>query len=269
MDHLRRDLAPISAAGWEQIDDEARRSLGHFLAGRPLVEVAGPHGWEHAAESTGRMHPATPTIVSGVVADLRGVQPLVELRAPFEVALEELDGIDRGARDPDLSPVTEAARKIAEVEDRAIFHGMPSANIEGIEAATPHQAITIGPDYDEYPGAVARAVARLRAAGVGGPYGIALGPRCYTGVIETTEHGGYPVLEHLKMILGGPVIWAPAVNGAVVVSLRGGDYELSLGQDFAVGYLTHSSTAVELYVVETMTFLVREATAAIHLAYPD
>ncbi len=59
-----------------------------------------------------------------------------------------------------------------------------------------------------------------------GPYAIALGPRCYTGVVETTERGGYPVFEHLRMILGGPVVWAPAVDGAVVLSQRGGDFEL-------------------------------------------
>ena len=269
MDHLRRELAPISAAGWEQIEDEARRSLAHFLAARPLVDVTGPHGWEQAAVSNGRVQPALPAVGAGVVADVRGSKPLVELRAPFEVAVEELDAIDRGARDPDLAAVTEAARKVAEVEDRAVFHGMEGARIEGIEQATPHQPITIGPDYDEYPGAVARAVAKLRTAGVGGPYGIALGARCYTGVVETTEHGGYPVLEHLKMILGGPVIWAPAVDGAVVVSMRGGDYELNLGQDFAIGYLTHSTSAVELYLVETMTFIVREPAAAVHLAYPS
>jgi uncharacterized linocin/CFP29 family protein len=114
---------------------------------------------------------------------------------------------------------------------------------------------------------VARAVARLRQSGVEGPYGIALGPRCYTGVIETTHHGGYPVFEHVKMILGGPLIWAPAVDGAIVVSMRGGDFELVCGQDLSVGYLSHTADEVQLYIEESLTFVVRDERAAIALRY--
>jgi uncharacterized linocin/CFP29 family protein len=110
-------------------------------------------------------------------------------------------------------------------------------------------------------------VATLRAAGVGGPYAVALGARCYTGVIETTEHGGYPVLEHIRLITGGPIAWAPAVDGAAVVSLRGGDYELVCGQDFSIGYRAHSDVAVELYVEESVTFVVRDERAAVGLVY--
>jgi uncharacterized linocin/CFP29 family protein len=49
----------------------------------------------------------------------------------------------------------------------------------------------LGDDLDEYPRHVAKAVELLLEAGVGGPYALALGPACYTGGIETTEHGGY------------------------------------------------------------------------------
>src|SRR6185436_13413896 len=108
------------------------------------------------------------------------------------------------------------------------------AQVAGMLPSSPHEPVVIGDDYNAYPGLVAAAVAKLRAAGVGGPYGIALGARCYTGVIETTEHGGYPVLEHIRLILGGPIAWAPAVDGAVVVSLRGGDFQLTCGQDFSI-----------------------------------
>src|SRR5208282_5524111 len=103
-------------------------------------------------------------------------------------------------------------------------------------------------------GHVATAVSVLQAAGIAGPYAIALGSRCYTGVVETTEHGGYPVFEHLRQILGGPVVWAPAVDGAVVVSQRGGDFEISVGEDFSIGYLSHDTTTVQLYIEESLTF---------------
>src|SRR4051794_28498067 len=243
MDHLRKELAPISSAAWDEIEDEANRTLRHYLAGRHVVGFDGPHGWSMSAVANGR----TTTIASspdGVEGKLRTVQPLVELRQTFELSRAELDAVDRGSSSPDLDPLIDAAQKFALTEDRAIFHGYAAAGITGIAEASPHEPVEIRDDYNLYPGSVARATAKLRAAGIAGPYAIALGPRCYTGVVETTEHGGYPVLEHIRMILGGPVVWAPGVNGAVVVSLRGGDYELVVGQDVSIGYLNHTDETV-------------------------
>ena len=134
-------------------------------------------------------------------------------------------------------------------------------------AASPHEPVAIGDDYSRYPEHVARAVAVLRAADVAGPYAIALGARCFTGVTETTEHGGYPVFEHLQQILGGPVIWAPAVDGALVLSQRGGDFELTVGQDFSIGYLSSDAVSVDLYIEESVSFRVNTPGAAVHLAY--
>ena len=268
MDHLRREAAPISDAAWRQIEEEATRTLRHFLAGRALVDVAEPKGWGHAAEPTGQLRPATPSPLQGVVIDVRTVQPLAELRAPFVLPVSALDAIERGAPDPDLDPLVEAARLAALAEDTAIFHGYEPAGIAGLAPSSPHEPLVIGDDYDEYPGIVARAVAALRRSGVDGPYALALGPRCYTGVIETTEHGGYPVLEHVKMIVGGPVVWAPAVDGAVVVSVRGGDYELVCGQDLAIGYRTHTTESVELYIEESFTLRVHDPRACVPLRYP-
>lgn len=268
MDHLRRQLAPISDRAWELIDEEAGRTLRHHLAARTLVDFTGPLGWGHSAAGKGRVTPAGPAPVEEVTGLLRDVQPLVELRTRFSLALDELDAADRGAPDPDLDPLVEAAQQAALAEDRAVFHGYEAAGITGMVASR-HSPLPISDDYDDYPGIVARAVAKLRAAGVGGPYAIALGARCYTGVIETTEHGGYPVLEHIRLILGGSVVWAPGVNGAVVVSQRGGDFELVSGQDFSIGYLGHTASTVDLYIEESFTFVVNDDRAAVALAYPD
>ena len=107
----------------------------------------------------------------------------------------------------------------------------------------------------------------LREAGVDGPYGIALGPRCYTGVIETTQKGGYPVLEQLRLISGGPLVWAPAVDGSIVVSVRGDDFQLVCGQDFSIGYASHDADDVEMYIEESMTFRAESPEAGIALEY--
>ena len=267
-DHLRRGQAPISEAAWQAIESEAGRALRHYLAARPLVDFTGPHGWDHSAVDLGRVEPLVGLLSGGVQARLRRVQPVVELRTPFTLERAELDAFDRGAPDPDLAPLVEAARIAAEAEDKAVFYGLSGAGVTGIAEATPHPVLPIADDYNEYPRSVAQAVAAMRAAGVGGPYGIALGPRCHTGVIESTEHGGYPVLEHIRLILGGPIVWAPSVDGAVVVSLRGGDYSLGVGQDFSIGYAGHTDTTVDLYLEESFTFRVVDERAAVVLRYP-
>jgi uncharacterized linocin/CFP29 family protein len=268
-DHLRRELAPIDEAAWKLIDEEAGRTLRHFLAGRALVDFSGPKGWAHSAEPIGETRPLDPGPSEGVTAALRLAKPLVELRAGFRCSITELDRVARGTSDPNLDDVRRAARLAALAEDEAVFHGYGAGSITGIAGASPHPPLHLSSDYDEYPGVVARAVASLRQVGVGGPYAVALGPRCYTGVIETTEHGGYPLLEHMRLILGGPVVWAPAVDGAVVLSVRGGDYEIVCGQDFSIGYAGHSGDTVDLYLEESLTLLVHQPDAAIALQYPD
>jgi uncharacterized linocin/CFP29 family protein len=266
-DHLFRDKAPISAAAWEQIDDEAARALTHYLSSRKLVDFNGPRGFAASSVPIGRTAELGESPVAGVQARARRVLPLVELRTEFVLQRDELDSVERGALDPDLDPVLEAAKKAAMAEDLAVFSGFGAAGITGIIEASPHQTVTISEDYDRYTDSVSKAVLLLKDAGIPKPYALALGPRCYRGVIESTEHGGYPLLEHLRLILEGPVVWAPAVDGAVVLSQRGGDYELTVGEDFSIGYLSHDATSVQLYLEESFTFQVIEPRAAVHLAY--
>lgn len=268
MNHLFRDMAPISDAGWVEITDEATTALREFLAARRLVDVEGPRGWSHAAEPTGRVETVPAPDGAEVEARVRQVQPLVELRTPFALSRAELDAIDRGACDADLDPVRFAARRAAMAEDRAVFHGFAAAGITGISSASPHDPVAISADYNAYPSHVAAATAKLKLAGVTGPYAIAMGPRCYQGVVEQSEMGGYPVLEHLKLILGGgPVVFAPGVDGAVVISQRGGDVELVLGQDFSIGYSDHDIEQVQLYLEESFTVKLCAPEAAVYLSY--
>jgi uncharacterized linocin/CFP29 family protein len=265
MNHLLRDSAPITEAGWQLIDEEARERLTPALAARKLVDFAGPRGWEHSATNLGRTSPLADAPVEGVDAAQRRVLAVVELRAPFALARDELRDADRGAQDVDLAPLDQAARRIATAENRAVFHGFQAAGITGIAEASTHDAIPLGDDCERYPRHVARAVEALLRAGIDGPYGLALGPDAYTDVLETTEHGGYPLLDHLRKIVGGPLVWAPGVQGAVVVSQRGGDFLLEVGEDLSIGYDEHRADAVDLYLMESFTFRVATPEAAVAL----
>jgi len=265
MNHLMREHAPISSAAWTEIDDEGRRQLVAALAGRKLVDFHGPLGWDHSSTNIGRTSELTGVPVEGLTARQRRVLPLVELRAAFVVDREELLAADRGARDIDLDDLGRAARQIARAENIAVFHGWEAAGIRGVTAASPHAPVALSGDYARYPSDVARAVRVLLDAGVQGPYGLALAPEEYTGVVETTEHGGILVFDHLRQILGGPIVWAPGVEGAVVVSQRGGDFRFESGEDIAIGYDRHDADRCHLYVEESFTFHVASPEAGIAL----
>ena len=266
MNDLLRELAPVSGEAWKEIEAEAKRTLKAMLAARKLVDFNGPLGWEAGAIGLGRAQSLKKAPERGVEARLRKVQPLVELRVPFELSREELEAVARGAKDIALDPVREAARSAALAEDRAVFHGYAEAGIGGIVPASAKSQCTITEDYAAYLGSVAEALHKLRGAGIGGPYAIALGPRCFTG-LGRTMLGGFPALEQLRRLLDGPIVSAPAVDGAVLMSTRGGDFELTVGQDFSIGYLEHTASTVRLYLQESLTFRVLSPEAAVPLAY--
>ncbi len=265
MSHLLREHAPISHEGWELIDSETRERLTPALAARKLVDFAGPHGWEYSATNLGRTHVLADAPVDGVIGIHRRVLAAVELRAPFTLARAELRDADRGAGDVDLQALDVAAQRIATAENRAVFHGWSAAGISGIAGSSANKPIALGKDCDRYPRQLARAVEVMLRAGVAGPYGLALGPDTYTRVLETAEHGGYLLLDHLRKILEGPLVWAPGVEGAVVVSLRGGDFMLEVGEDLSVGYESHDEDTVGLYIEESFTFHVLTPEAAVAL----
>lgn len=267
MNHLMRDLAPVTEAAWAQIDAEAERSLKHFLAARRLVDFVGPRGYGHSAVDLGRTEQLESTSLGTVGVARRLVVPLLELRARFSLPRAELAAADRGATDLELSAVIEASRAAALAEDGLIFHGYEAGAVAGIGPSSPHDTVPLSDDYSAYPEHVATAVATLRAADVAGPYAVALGSRAFTGVTEATEPGGYPVLEHLRQILGGPVVWAPVVEGAIVLSQRGGDYEMTVGEDYSVGYSASDATAVELYIEESLAFRINAPEAAVRLTH--
>ncbi len=266
MDNLYRELAPISAAAWAELEEEARRTFQRHVAGRRIVDVAGPEGFPLAAVGTGRLQ-TIDAPSDGVIAQTRRSQPIVELRAPFTVDRQQVDDVERGAKDADWQPAKDAARELAFAEDRAIFEGYPAAGITGIRAGSSNPAIKLPAQVRDYPTAISRAASALRLAGVDGPYTLALSADAYTAVGESSDQG-YPVQEHIRRQVDGEIIWAPAIEGALLLSTRGGDFELHLGQDVAIGYLGHDSSSVQLYLQETMTFLVYTAEAAVTLTAP-
>jgi uncharacterized linocin/CFP29 family protein len=264
MNNLHRELAPISDAAWSQIEEETSRTLKRYLAGRRVADVQGPGGGALSAVGTGHLRDVDAP-GDNILARQREVKALVELRAPFDLDRRQIDDVERGANDSDWQPAKEAARRLAFAEDRAIFDGYAAASIEGIRQGTSNPPMTLPADVSDYPDAIAQALSQLRLVGVNGPYSVLLSADAYTGLSETRDHG-YPVLQHIKRLVDGEIIWAPAIEGAFVLTTRGGDFDLHIGQDISIGYLSHTDVAVRLYLQETFTFLLLTAEAAVALA---
>ncbi len=264
MNNLHRELAPISDAAWAQIEEETTRTLKRYLAGRRVVDVPSPGGIALPGVGTGHLRSISAP-ADGIIARQREVKPLVELRVPFELSRQTIDDVERGSDDSDWQPAKDAAKKLAFAEDRAIFNGYRDADIQGIRESTSNPIEALPADVRAYPDAVAHALSQLRLVGVNGPYSVLLGADEYTALAETRDYG-YPILEHVKRIVDGNLIWAPAIEGAFVVTTRGGDFELNIGQDVSIGYLSHTDSVVQLYLQETFVFRMLTSEAAVALS---
>jgi uncharacterized linocin/CFP29 family protein len=253
MTSLHRDLAPMTGVMWERVEREARDVLCLQLAARRLFDFEGPLGWEHSAVDLGRVEPIAGHESAHAVFRRRVVRPLVELRVPFALERQELERIERGATTIDLDPLRDAAREFAAAEDSALFDGLPDAGIPGLIPDATHPGVELPNDPLELPGAVSEALEQLRQAGVGGPYGVALGPAAYASLSRTVGAGGYPVMKHVQQLIDRPVVWAPSLRGGLAVSLRGGDFKLVCGRDTSIGYWSHDDKRVCLYLEESFS----------------
>jgi uncharacterized linocin/CFP29 family protein len=263
MDLLKKQLAPISESAWKEIDEEARNALGPLLSGRKLVDVAGPLGPDVGAVNLGRLD-----VPGGqderVKFGVRRVLPLVEVRVRFELDIWELDNIDRGSKDPDLDDLRRAAGDIAKFEENAIYNGFPDAAIRGLVESSEHEPVTVADDPASILDAAVKAVTTLRLFGVEGPFSLALGVKLQEGLDSGKEHG-YPIRDRILHVIEGSIVFAPYLAGGLLVSGRGGDSELSLGQDISIGYHNHDDEKVRLYFTESLTFRVLASEAVVRL----
>jgi uncharacterized linocin/CFP29 family protein len=252
--------APIAADVWATLESDIKEALEQHLVGRRIVDFDGPHGLTHAAKNLGTLEARD--LGSGVQAGLRQSLPLLELRVPFMLARSALEARERGAPDLADEPGLIAARKLAELEDTAIFHGLDAAGIRGLAAASSHPHVAIGGDVQSAMDAVARALLALDEAAITGPYAVVLGDALYRRLAAASD---YPPLERLRKLVGERVLHSRIVNGGLVLSERGGDFELTVGQDIAIGYSSHDEERVALYLIESFTFLVSEPDAVVVL----
>lgn len=261
-DLLRRSLAPLTDEAWAEIDSNAARILKAHLTARSFVDFDGPHGWDLASVNLGRLEIPKKTPEGEPPWGKRMVQPLIETRIPLTLDQMEIDGIARGAKDVDFDALEDAAHRAALFEESAVYNGFEAGGIEGILAQNDHQPINLPEKPQEYPQMVALAIRKMRLVGIDGPFTLVLGNDAWVDLMQSGS-GGYPPQLIVRKLIGGDILMSPTFEGGLLVSAAGGHFELTVGQDFSIGYASHDQNQLELYMTESFTFRVLEPKAAV------
>ncbi|NLC69765.1 MAG: bacteriocin family protein [Desulfuromonadaceae bacterium] len=261
MDFLKQELAPIAADAWSEINQQAKKSLAGHLTARRFVDLDGPKGLKFAGIPVGR----TESVAAGdgIECGVHRIQPLVEVRVPFALDLRELENISRGAQDPDLAPLEDAAARIAAFEEKALYSGFEEACIRGLSQSSAFDPLPYPAGAEELLETVFQGIGKMRLASVEGPYSLVLNPRRYGELVRVVR--GYPLRKQLLNLLGGEIYVAPAIEPAFLVSERGGDFVLTLGQDLSVGFDHVAGDQVQMFFTESFTFQVLQPAAVVVL----
>lgn len=250
MDLLKRNLAPLTENAWEEIDTRAAEVFRTQLSARKTVHVEGPHGLDYNAIAEGRLG-----IIKGDKNEVRSsrykVTPLLETRFTFELDRWELDNLERGAKDVDLGPLEEAVEKMAKFEDEAVYNGFKGGEIKGLTEQA-KKSLSFGKDESSIIDAVSEGMILLQEAYADKPYDLILGKEAYSRVQKQVQ--GYPLNKRIVELIGGQIIFSEEIDGALLIPHDHEDLELTIGQDFSIGYEEHNDQKVRLFISESFMF---------------
>ncbi len=254
MNLLKRDISPLVDEAWAEIDSRAEEILSANLTARKFLKVTGPKGWDYGAVPTGRLDLKDTGTPGEVHYGLYSFKPLLETRTNFDLDIWELDNIVRGAKDVDLDPLENAARKSALFEEHAVYRGLEQAGISGLSGGSSHEEVAFGRgNAEDLSSAVSRAVSVLKDASVPSSYMMIASPQIWQTVMAYTK--GYPLRKHMEELLeNGTLVYSPSAEGAYIVPVDSDDLELTIGQDFATGFERREAETVKLFITESFTF---------------
>jgi uncharacterized linocin/CFP29 family protein len=249
MDILKKPLAPVTDEGWNQLNEEATDILTSVLSARKFVDVDGPYGLDFGAVHTGRIN----TDKKGDVHyGINKVLPLIEVRTSFTMDIWELDNASRGAESLNWDAMEEAACKLATFEENVIYHGLKKAGVPGLKNCSQYDAAELPESTDALLNALSRQLAVFKKNGIEGPYSLVVNPDDWERL--TGELDGYPLRRQINSLLDGSIILSPFIEETFLVSKRGDDFRLTLGQDISIGYQFHDEEKVKFYFTESFTF---------------
>lgn len=252
MDMLKRNLAPITKEAWSEIDETAIDVLKANLSARKAVNLEGPKGWNYTVVPDGRLDliEDKDEVKTGVYKST----PLVEARVSFTLNRWELDNIIRGAKDIELDSLEEAVEKIALFEENAIYNGYEKGHIKGLKASSENETLDFGSDAKEILEMIAKGTIVLKDAFAEKPYNLIVGEEAWNRIHR--ESSNYPLIKQIEKLIDGKVLYSKVVDGAFLIPEDHEDLEMTLGQDFSIGYESHDEKTVRLFITESFTFRV-------------
>ncbi len=264
MDLFKRSLAPIIEEAWAEVDQFAKEVFTTHLSARKFVDVVGPMGEDFSAVNVGRLTLPNNQSKNEVGYGIRKVLPIVETNIEFELDIWELDNIARGEKDADLDALEEAVIKSSAFEENAIYKGFEDGAIKGFSDSVIH-SLDLPTDKPSYLKTVSQAINLLEEASIEGPYTLVLNNTLWENIVK--ESSGYPLERHLRELMNGRIIKSKFIDNGYVITERGGDFELTLGRDFSIGYRTHNENdgKVKLFITESFTFRIIEPKAFVKL----
>ncbi|MGX8796586.1 family 1 encapsulin nanocompartment shell protein [Fusibacter sp. JL298sf-3] len=252
MDILKRELAPISKSAWKEIDARAEDVLFSVLSARRVVNVNGPKGWDYTVLSEGRLD-VSEQKDKAVKTGVYRVKPLVEARVEFELNKWELDDITRGAKDIALDALEDGVKKLALFEEDAVYNGFKDGDIQGLKAVA-ETTLSFGDTGGKVLEALSQAILTLNQAYVKKPYTLIVGKKAYKQL--NTLHDGCLLADVVKTLIGGDIVYSEVLEGALLVPYNHEDLELTIGQDFSIGYEHHTDQTITFFITESFTFRV-------------
>jgi uncharacterized linocin/CFP29 family protein len=254
MDLLKRGISPLTDEAWAEIDSRAKEILTANLTARKFVNVLGPKGWDYGAVPIGRLDIKEKKNTGEMCYGIHTFQPLIETRIDFDMEIWELDNINRGAKDIDLEPLEDAAKKSALFEEAAIYKGLEKAGITGLSNGSSHDVIKFDKgDGEKLAVAISKAITVLKESSVPSPYTMVANPSIWHTIMAYAK--GYPLSRHINELLeNGEIIYSPTAEGAYIIPTNNEDLEMTIGQDFCVGFERREEETVKLFIAESFTF---------------
>lgn len=260
MNFLKRELAPLSQSAWDAIDERAKRVLSSILSVRKFARYNGAKGYDYKAIPTGRL---SVNKSSDVHYGVNLMLPLIEERVNFVVNRWEMDNVSRGAQDIDFKSLEDALYKTVSFAEKSVYNGLDDACIVGLINSSTHDHLILGETAEEVLRNIAGGMFKLKDSYSGNrSFALVVSEDIYTKLNSMGQ--GYDFINKIKEILdGGKIISSKFLDRAILVPFDSEDIELTIGQDYSIGYQEHTETDIKLFVTLTFTFRVTDPTLVV------
>lgn len=251
MDIFKRELAPLSSEAWAEIEKRAKTVLLAKLTARKVIGIEGPKGLGYTTVNEGRLN----LVDDGdVKAGVYAVKPLTEARIRFSLNRWEVDNLSRGAKDINFDNLDAAIDKLATFEENAVYNGYAKGGIKGLIESSAHKPLEFGTDANAILLNLAEGVITLKKNYNPWPYNLIVGKKAWLELNKETQ--GTSLYKLAERSLGGKITYSSSIEGALLLPANDGNVELTIGQDFALGYESHDTKELTLFATESFTFRV-------------